>query len=257
MRRFVLCIDLGTFWPETGPFAHSRHLAIRTFRLYAIYVRLELLYQVTNNQSIIPSMNFSPQEILILLAAIIAAITVHEFAHAWTAHLLGDDTPYLQGRVTLNPLAHLDPIGSLVFILSGFRFGWGKPVLYNPMRLSRKIDELLIALAGPFSNLLFALLVNLIITGLHYYSGGSYPVLQALSRMNIVLAAFNFIPIPPLDGSSIVAYFWPEYRSIVGSQIGMVAVLILILFPGNLLGLFISPFYTSFSLVTHLFGLIG
>lgn len=196
----------------------------------------------------------SPEQIIILLLSVIAAVTIHEFAHAWTAYKLGDDTPYLQGRVSLSPFAHLDPMGSLVFILSGFRIGWGKPVIYNPMRLSRKVDELIIALAGPASNLLLATFVNLLIYGLGIWTGNSYPVLESLSQINILLAAFNLIPLPPLDGSSIVAYFWPEYRSILGGQIGIVIVLILI-FSGSL-SLIVQPVQAFFSQLTHLFGIL-
>ena len=149
----------------------------------------------------------NPQLIGVFLLSIIMAITVHEFAHAWTANKLGDDTPYLMGRVSLNPLAHLDPIGSLAFLLVGF--GWGKPVMINPMRFRNKIDELMVALAGPISNILLALLLNVLAaimqkTGVHIISPD---FLGRAAIISLYLAAFNILPIPPLDGSSIVAYF--------------------------------------------------
>ena len=192
---------------------------------------------------------------MVFLISIVAAVTVHEFAHAWTATQLGDDTPRLQGRVTLSPGAHLDLFGSIAFLLLGF--GWGKPVEYNPMRLKRQTDELVIALAGPASNLLFALVLNSII---HFTPGSAFGQLLGIaSSINVLLAAFNVIPIPPLDGSSVVAYFWPEYRSLVGGQIGTVILLLIIFMPiggGNLLASIISPLEAFFGSITHLFGLL-
>lgn len=199
----------------------------------------------------------SPLFAVVFLLSLVAAVTVHEFAHAWTAYRLGDDTPYLQGRVTLSPTAHLDPMGSLVFLLLGM--GWGKPVQYNPMRLARKSDELLIALAGPASNLIFALALNILI----YFLQASLPayatILSQASFVNIALAAFNMLPIPPLDGSSIVAYFWPEYRSIMGGQIGLMVILVLIFLPiggSTLISSLINPLIGFFANLTTLFGFI-
>jgi Zn-dependent protease len=201
----------------------------------------------------------SPIEAIAFLLALVAAVSVHEFAHAWTAWRLGDDTPYHQGRVTLNPSSHLDPIGSLMFLLIGM--GWGRPVLYNPANLHRKVDELLVALAGPASNLLFALGLNI----LTLLVGDSMPqyaqFLQQASLVNVFLAAFNMIPIPPLDGSSIIAYFWPEYRSLAGGQVGLIILLVLIFLPvgptGSLLSSLLLPIQSLFFYATTLFGLIG
>lgn len=190
------------------------------------------------------------------ILSVVLAITVHEFAHAWTAYRLGDDTPYLMGRVSLNPLAHMDPVGSLAFLLIGF--GWGKPVQINPMRLTRQVDELLVALAGPFSNILLALAINLFAYLLH--ATGSQliagDILSIAAQVSIVLAAFNILPIPPLDGSSIVAYFYPPYRSIIGSQLGFFAVLILIFLGGNALITILQPIINLFTQISTLYGLI-
>ena len=195
---------------------------------------------------------------VVYIVSLVAAISVHECAHAWTAYRLGDDTPHLQGRVTLNPAAHLDPLGSIVFLVFGM--GWGRPVVYNPMRLSRKVDELLIALAGPASNLVFALFLNI----LAYAVAGPAPfyseILRQAAAINVILAAFNMVPIPPLDGSSIVAYFWPPYRSLIGGQIGLIILLAIVFVPvgphGGIIGTIIPPVINLFDLVTHLFGLI-
>jgi Zn-dependent protease len=203
----------------------------------------------------------SPVDALVFLFAIVLAVTVHEFAHAWAADRLGDDTPRLQGRVSLNPADHLDPMGSILFLLVGF--GWGKPVIYNPMRLSRRVDELLVALAGPASNLLFALVAHLllavmvqVIPGLEVYGSP----LSTLARINVALAAFNMLPVPPLDGSAIVAYFWPEYRSIAGGQIGLILLLVLLFLPvaggQSLINFVLPPIMGLFHFLTTLFGIL-
>src|SRR3989344_2874340 len=104
----------------------------------------------------------NPAELLFIIPTLLAAITVHEFAHAWTADRLGDPTPRLQGRLSLNPLKHLDPLGTLMLLL--FRFGWGKPVQFDPFNLKRpRQDGALISLAGPASNLSLALLLSLFV----------------------------------------------------------------------------------------------
>src|SRR5690606_29503757 len=129
----------------------------------------------------------SPATALVFLFAVIIAITVHEFAHAWTAYKLGDDTPYHQSRVTLNPLAHLDPFGSILFLLVSI--GYGRPVEYPPMRLSRKIDELWVSLAGPASNLISALILNILAVVLPgIIPGLSAELFQFMALINVFLA---------------------------------------------------------------------
>lgn len=201
----------------------------------------------------------SPIFALAFLLSIIFAITIHEFAHAWMANRLGDDTPYLQGRVTLNPLAHLDPLGSLLFLFTGF--GWGKPVQFNPNNLSRHGDELKIALAGPISNLILALCFKILLVA---QAGFGVTAIEPLFlvvaiTINLYLAAFNMLPIPPLDGSSIVSYFWPPYRSIAGGQIGFIILLILVFAPfpgGSLLSYIVQPILFAFNALTSLFGIL-
>ena len=188
------------------------------------------------------------------ILSVIVAVTFHEFAHAWAADRLGDDTPRSLGRLTLNPLAHLNIYGSLLFLLAGF--GWGNPVPYNPNNLGRKVDELLVALAGPASNLLMALVVYAALT-LEVRTGINLiqpEILQVLGALNVLLASFNMLPIPPLDGSSIVAYFWPQYRSIAGGQIGFILLIILVLLPGSLLQAFIGPISNFFTFLVTLGG---
>ncbi len=153
----------------------------------------------------------SPFDFLIWLIALTLAITVHEFAHAFTADRLGDPTPRLMGRLTLNPLAHLDPLGTLMILL--VRFGWGKPVEFDPFNLKNpRRDAALISLAGPVSNLLFAFILSLVIRLLPF----SLSILQLLYPiiiLNIILAIFNLLPLHPLDGFKIVGGFLPEEQA--------------------------------------------
>lgn len=149
----------------------------------------------------------SPVAFLTSLLAIIAAISIHEFSHAWAADRLGDPTPRLQGRLTLNPKAHLDPIGTLMLIL--FRFGWGRPVQFDPFNLKNpRRDAMLIGLAGPASNLISAaaaaLLIGLI--GQIWLISLIVPFIV----ISVILAIFNLVPVHPLDGGKIIAGLLPK-----------------------------------------------
>lgn len=149
--------------------------------------------------------------------ALLVAITVHEAAHAWTAYKLGDHTAKYEGRVTLNPLAHLDPIGTLMIFVA--HFGWGKPVPYNPYHLKDpKRDSALIAVAGPAANFLTALILTI---PLKYFSIYAIPqagpflygLLETVITLNIFLLVFNLLPIAPLDGSKLIGVLVPrEYE---------------------------------------------
>ena len=163
----------------------------------------------------------SEQALLALLCsipALLAGLTVHEFAHAWAADRLGDDTPRREGRLTLDPVVHIDPLGAIFFIVSslaGYGLGWAKPVMTNPRNLKHpRRDSLLIAIAGPISNILqtpiwMALLWVFGFVATKMNLGGQsnemIPLLLSAAlvagvTVNIGLAAFNMIPIPPLDG---------------------------------------------------------
>tara|TARA_B100001123_G_scaffold312129_1_gene349105 strand:- start:4262 stop:4906 length:645 start_codon:yes stop_codon:yes gene_type:complete len=150
----------------------------------------------------------NPDLFLALIIAFIYAITVHEFAHAYVGNLLGDHTPKTQGRITLNPMRHLDPMGTLLLVLAGF--GWGKPVLVNPHNFvcgARK-GMAYVAIAGPASNLASAAILSPIarsIMGGNDFGGDFFPLLIfMLIQVNILLAIFNMIPVPPLDGFSVL-----------------------------------------------------
>lgn len=166
------------------------------------------------------------QQMIIAVFVLLLSLVVHECAHAWAALRLGDDTALRMGRLTLNPVAHLDPIGSLVFpvlglMLGGYLFGWAKPVPVNPLRLGNPLrDHALVAAAGPLSNLALALISAIllgVVMGVAHLNpgqtgpGGSLVFLSRLLEMgiilNVLLAIFNLIPIPPLDGSWILLTF--------------------------------------------------
>jgi len=149
----------------------------------------------------------NPAQLVFFLVAILIALSVHEFAHAYAAYISGDMTAKMMGRLTLNPLKHLDPIGIIVFLLVGF--GWGKPVPYNPNQLRNgRWGEFLVAFAGPFSNIITAFIFAL--PGRIYFmqtgqplEGGIFAFLSFVVLINLVLAVFNLLPIPPLDGYKI------------------------------------------------------
>ncbi|MBU1083436.1 site-2 protease family protein [Patescibacteria group bacterium] len=142
------------------------------------------------------------------IVALVIAITIHEFSHAWMATRLGDPTAKLSGRLTLNPLSHLDPLGTIMLFLAGF--GWGRPVPYNPNFVRNKtFGEVGIALAGPISNILMAFLfalpgrIYLLQTGVSP-EGNLFRFLAVVVTLNVLLATFNLLPIPPLDGSKLL-----------------------------------------------------
>jgi Zn-dependent protease len=148
--------------------------------------------------------------ILKTIPAAIIGLTIHEYSHALMSTKLGDSTAKDEGRLTLNPIKHIDPIGFLLIIVAGF--GWAKPVRFNPINLKRKhVDEILIALAGPLSNLVIAIIILVLVRILYFFlyfnenEVGLY-ILNTLvlwSAINISIFVFNLIPIPPLDGSHI------------------------------------------------------
>lgn len=157
---------------------------------------------------------------LLFLPGIIIGITFHEAAHGYVSHWLGDPTPKNQGRLSLNPLAHIDPMGFIALLLVGF--GWGKPVMIDPRYYKNpKRDELLVSLAGVTTNLIIAIIfaviqILLIDTGAAYSMGSSWNVvnliIQYIVFVNLVLMCFNLLPIPPLDGFSVITQLFDLRR---------------------------------------------
>ncbi len=167
------------------------------------------------------------------LPGLILAMAVHEYAHARAAVSLGDITPRMTGRLTLNPLAHIDPIGLLMLILA--HFGWAKPVMINPRNFKNyKRDDILVSLAGPAANLLLAFLTLVVLLIYSKFFGrmsqGTYLVLQLIVLYNINFAIFNMIPLPPLDGSHILKHFLPARYAYRYAQIERYSFFILIVF---------------------------
>jgi Zn-dependent protease len=224
------------------------------------------------------AMNVSPEQIkwvLISVLVLVASVAIHEFGHAKMADLLGDDTPRRQGRVTLNPLAHADPIGTLLLPLIGGLyvaggglsggFGWGRPVQWQPTRIHRKwrmaTAQILVAVAGPSMNVVLALVV----CGLHailwhaQVLGGASELNTVLTftvQTNFILFFFNLVPVPPLDGGHVADGLMPyKHRSTFESfaRFGPFIVMALVMIP-QIAQIFRVP--AAFCTV-HLYGLFG
>lgn len=165
----------------------------------------------------------NPAVFIALIVSLIIGITIHEYAHAWMATRLGDDTARLMGRLTLNPLKHLDPLGAIFLLIVGF--GWGKPVPFNPNKIKDPSGTVKIALSGVVANLILALILGLVLRIATAYgvAWDSSPILTFISivvYINLALIAFNIIPIPPLDGSKVVESYLSYESTLRFEQVG-------------------------------------
>lgn len=199
--------------------------------------------------------------ILFSLSAFFIAIVVHEFSHAFVAYKLGDATARMTGRLTLNPLAHIDPFGTillpviLIALRSPVLFGWAKPVPINFSNLKNpKKDMIWVGLAGPLSNLLVAFATALLLKAGLGGSSAALPFLQYLILINVVLAVFNLVPIPPLDGSRVLMGLLPNplaYRLATLEPYGFILIFALLY-----LGFFEKILWPLVGMILYLFSLV-
>ena len=210
--------------------------------------------------------------LLVSIPGVLIAITFHEFAHAFVADKLGDDTPRRQGRLNLNPLSHIDPVGFFMLIFA--HFGWGKPVEINPTNFNRKrsmsAQEAIVALAGPVMNLIIAIVLTIILFAINAFASTFAfttvgmlicLTLQMAISVNIGLGVFNLIPLPPLDGSKILMHFLPYNAKIwFENNTQLFYIIFIVLWITNLISYIISPVIGVvsngiYAMVSALFGI--
>ncbi len=176
----------------------------------------------------------NPLSFVYFAISILAAITIHEFSHAWVAKYLGDPTAERAGRVSLNPLAHLDPFGTIMLLLVGF--GWGKPVPTNPNNFKNpRLGSALTAVAGPISNLTLAFLLAMIYRLIPHINPYVGLLFITLIFYNLVIMIFNLLPVPPLDGSHILAIWFPEVERPQFMIYGLIIVVAFVFLGGSTL----------------------
>ena len=225
----------------------------------AIMVVITLTNLITN-----PGALFS---LLASIPGVLIAITFHEYAHGLAAYKLGDNTAKDEGRLSLNPLAHLDPIGTLMLLFAGF--GWGKPVHVDPRNYTRKISmekgEAIVSLAGPLMNIILAFIFTLIYCAIYKFAGAGFlhstmgSVLMLMIfytiSINVGLGVFNLIPLPPLDGSKIIMPFLPyKAKEWFVNNEQIFYLVFVVLWITGLAGIIISP---AISWITNGFLSIG
>ena len=174
---------------------------------------------------------------ILFIAVLIISVVVHEVAHGYAAYYLGDPTAKLQGRLTMNPIPHIDPIGSilvpaaLALLPGSIVFGWAKPVPYNPHNIANRYGDAIVAAAGPASNFIMAGIAGAILQLTAVTAGTALAtVLVGIILINVVLGVFNLVPIPPLDGSKILFNFLPARFNYVRDALEQYGFMILLFF---------------------------
>jgi len=189
--------------------------------------------------------------ILVQIVGIAVAISVHEFGHAYSAHLLGDDTAKMYGRMTLNPAKHLDIMGLIAMII--FHIGWAKPVPVNPNNFKDyKVGNTIVSLAGVTANIITAIICILINKYVNMYAINL--IAQYVIVYNVGFAAFNLLPIPPLDGWGVISSFIPyKYNELVYKYESMSSIIFLVLIITGAYSLFVSPIINIIWKILYLF----
>lgn len=225
----------------------------RIIYIILIILILSTLVQYATNPDLLLSL-------LISIPGVLIAITFHEFAHVFAADKLGDDTARREGRLSLNPLDHLDPVGSLLLLFAGF--GWGKPVHVNPRNYTRKFSmeagEAIVSLAGPLMNFILAIIFTLIYCAIYKFSGISFVMsttgniimllISSTISINIGLGVFNLIPLPPLDGSKIIMPFLPyKAKSFFINNEQIFYIIFVVIWISGIAGMIITPAISAIS----------
>lgn len=182
---------------------------------------------------------FDIREMIVTIIAIVTAISVHEFGHAYSAHLLGDDTAKMSGRMTLDPAKHIDPIGLLSMMV--FKIGWAKPVPVNSSNFKNyKVGSVIVSLSGAICNIITAIVCVILLKFVKMEA--LYMILNTTMIYNVFFASFNLLPLPPLDGWGIISPFVPyRYNEFVYKYESMSSIIFLLLIMSGMINIFIAP----------------